>query len=67
MNLLHLIHLNQKVTALAKAYSIENGHTPTLYPQEIFGLLNHALKLVKESKNILHLLINIWKCILILL
>ncbi|MDI9662793.1 site-specific integrase [Acinetobacter baumannii] len=46
---------SKKVTALAKAYSIENGHTLTLYPQEIFGLLNHALKLVKESKNILHL------------
>ena len=41
---------SKKITALAKAYSIENGHTPTLYPQEIFGLLNHALKLVKESK-----------------
>lgn len=44
-----------KITALAKAYSIENGHTPTLYPQEIFGLLNHALKLVKESKLTLQL------------
>lgn len=46
---------SKKITALAKAYSIENGHTPTLYPQEIFGLLNHALKLVKESKLILQL------------
>lgn len=46
---------SKKITALAKAYSIENGHTPTLYPQEIFGLLNHALKLVKESKPILQL------------
>ena len=45
----------KKITALAKAYSIENGHTPTLYPQEIFGLLNHALKLVKESKLTLQL------------
>ena len=46
---------SKKITALAKAYSIENGHTPTLYPQEIFGLLNHALKLVKESKLTLQL------------
>lgn len=46
---------SKKITALAKAYSIENGHTPTLYPQEIFGLLNHALKLVKESKVTLQL------------
>ena len=46
---------SKKTTALAKAYSIENGHTPTLYPQEIFGLLNHALKLVKESKPTLQL------------
>ena len=46
---------SKKITALAKAYSIENGYTPTLYPQEIFGLLNHALKLVKESKLTLQL------------
>lgn len=46
---------SKKITTLAKAYSIENGHTPTLYPQEIFGLLNHALKLVKESKLTLQL------------
>lgn len=45
----------KKLKALATAHSIENGHTTTLYPQEIFGLLNHALKLVKESKPTLQL------------
>lgn len=46
----------KKIYFLAKAYSVQNGHTPTLYPQEIFALLNHALKLVKESECTLSLL-----------
>lgn len=46
----------KKIFLLAKAYSVENGHTPTLYPQEVFSLLNHALKLVKESEHTLKLL-----------
>ncbi|MGA6879290.1 site-specific integrase, partial [Acinetobacter sp. AND/436] len=46
----------KKIYLLAKAYSVQNGHTPTLYPQEIFALLNHALKLVKESEYTLSLL-----------
>lgn len=46
----------KKIYLLAKAYSVQNGHTPTLYPQEIFSLLNHALKLVKESEYTLSLL-----------
>lgn len=41
---------------LAKGYSIENGHTPTLYPKEIFSILNHALMLVKDSHQTLRLL-----------
>lgn len=45
-----------KAHYLATAYSVQNGHTPTLYPKEIFFLLNHALKLVKESKFTLKLL-----------
>src|SRR5690606_32676209 len=46
----------KKIYLLAKAYSVQNGHTPTLYPKEIFSLLNHALKLVKESEYTLSLL-----------
>ena len=46
----------KKIYLLAKAYSIQNGHTPTLYPKEIFSLLNHALKLVKDSEHTLTLL-----------
>lgn len=46
----------KKIYLLAKAYSVQNGHTPTLSPQEIFSLLNHALKLVKESEYTLRLL-----------
>ncbi|KAF1011695.1 MAG: hypothetical protein GAK29_04930 [Acinetobacter bereziniae] len=45
----------KKIYLLAKAYSVKNGHTATLYPQEVFSLLNHALKLVRESKHILKL------------
>ncbi|MEQ1136335.1 site-specific integrase [Acinetobacter seifertii] len=45
----------KKIYLLAKAYSVQNGHTPTLYPKEIFSLLNHALKLVKESEYTLKL------------
>lgn len=45
----------KKINLLVKAYSVTNGHTPTLYPQEIFSLLNHALKLVKESEQTLRL------------
>ena len=45
----------KKIKSLAKAHSVVNGHTPTLYPQEIFSLLNHALKLVKESAPTLEL------------
>lgn len=45
----------KKIYLLAKAYSVQNGHTPTLYPKEIFYLLNHALKLIKESEHTLRL------------
>jgi len=44
-----------KINTLAKAYSVQNGHTPTLFPKEIFSLLNHALKLVNESAQTLEL------------
>ncbi|WP_218948554.1 site-specific integrase [Acinetobacter sp. YH12126] len=46
----------KKTYLLAKAYSTQNEHTPTLYPKEIFSLLNHAIKLVKESEETLILL-----------
>ncbi|EZQ00999.1 hypothetical protein CL42_16045, partial [Acinetobacter sp. Ver3] len=46
----------KKIYLLAKAYSNKNGHTQTLYPKEIFSLLNHAIKLVKESETTLNLL-----------
>lgn len=46
----------KKANILAKAYSVQNGHTPTLYPKEVFSLLNHALKLVRESRHTLELL-----------
>lgn len=45
-----------KANYLANAYSLHNGHTPTLYPKEIFSILNHALELLKGSKDILKLL-----------
>lgn len=36
----------------ARLVSVKNGHTPTLEPRELFGLLDRALLAVKESSDL---------------